>query len=63
MEDVMTQIVETRPLPETFPPGRPQDRQDHPARAPSRQEADPAEEVPFFTALPQMPWPRIFPGL
>ena len=62
MEDVMTQIVETRPLPETFPPGRPQDGRGA-AQKPARQEADPAEEVPLFIAPPQMPWPRIFPGL
>jgi hypothetical protein len=59
----MTQIVETRPFPETFPPGRPQDWPDQPAPTPGGHEADPAEEVPLFTAPPQIPWPRVFPGL
>jgi len=58
----MTQIVETRPFPETFPAGRSQ-WQDRPAPTPDRPDAAPAEEVPLLNAPPPMPFPRIFPGL
>jgi hypothetical protein len=58
----MTQIVETRPFPETFPPGRRQDWQDR-AVSPSYVEEVAPAEASVFAAPPPIPWPRVFPGL